>query len=221
MKIIEREGKSTSEVINNFMNEFHLNINDFNFEILEEGASNFFRLFKSKPAKVRFILPESNGRIREFLEQLLIKLQVDFDEIKIQKDEKEYLISILNVPDPGFIIGKDARILDSIQHLLNQIINKTEKTHYHVHLDVNDYRERRKNALLDKVNDLAQKVKKKGRSITLEPLTAANRRLVHQFIEKDGELRTMTVGEGEMKRIVILPAGKKAPHETSRSNQNR
>lgn len=221
MKIIEREGKSTSAVINNFMNEFDLNINDFKFEILEEGASNFFRLFKSRPAKVRFILPDSNGAIRDFLEQLLTRLQVNFGEIKIQKNDKEYLINILNVPDPGFIIGKDARILDSIQHIIGQIINKTEKMHYHVHLDVNDYRERRMNALLEKVNDLAQKVKKKGKSITLEPLTAANRRLVHQFIEKDGELRTMTVGEGDIKRIVILPVSKKVAHGTSRSNQNR
>jgi len=78
-----------------------------------------------------------------------------------------------------------------------------------IKLDVNNYRKRRKIALLDKVKRVAEQVKKRGRSVTIEPLPAENRKLVHQLIEKDKALKTSTVGNGNLKRIVISPNAKK------------
>ena len=92
------------------------------------------------------------------------------------------------------------------------MINKQEKKQLRVIVDVEKYRERRKTALLGKVKNAAEKVKKRGKSITMEPLHAANRRIVHQFIERDKKVRTMTIGEGEFKRVVIFPASQNKPN---------
>ncbi len=139
-------------------------------------------------------------------------MNVSSFNIDITYKDKSYFVDITGVDNAGFIIGKEAKLLDSIQHLLNQMINKQEKKQLRVKVDVDKYRERRKTALLEKVKNAAEKVKKRGKSITLEPLHAANRRIVHQFIERDKKVRTMTIGEGEFKRVVIFPASQNKPN---------
>ena len=66
----------------------------------------------------------------------------------------------------------------------------------------------KKKALLEKVDSIAKRVKETGRSYTFEPLQASNRKVVHQYIEKDTSLRTRTIGDGSRKRVVVLPANK-------------
>ncbi|MBN2460726.1 MAG: Jag N-terminal domain-containing protein [Candidatus Cloacimonetes bacterium] len=208
MKCIEREGKSASQIIENFIKEFNLTLNDFKFEVVEEGSSSFLNLFGSKPAKVKFFLQDTSENLRKFAHDLITRLDISYNEINITNNDREYHLNISGIKDPGFIIGKDAKILDSIQYILNQIINKHEKKQLYLKIDVDGYREKKKAILLKKVETAAEKVKMKGKSITLEPLHAANRRIVHQFIEKDGKLRTMTIGEGDFKRVVIMPSEK-------------
>ncbi|MBN1326636.1 MAG: Jag N-terminal domain-containing protein [Candidatus Cloacimonetes bacterium] len=211
MKVIEREGKSTAKIISGFMKEHNLTLEDFKFEVIEEGSSSFLNLFGSKPTKVKFILKDSEENLKNYTIGLLKLLEINFTDIEISRKDKEYHISIKGSNNPGFIIGKSAKLLDSIQHILNQMINKQEKKQLHIKLDVDGYRERKRTALLAKVKSIADKVQKKNRSITLEPLNSANRRIVHQFIEKNSDLKTMTIGDGEFKRVVILPAGKIKP----------
>jgi len=206
MKEILREGKSTSKIIESFMAEYELKLEEFKFDVVEEGTGGFLNLFGGKPTKVMFTIPDVSDQISKFTKGVIDKLNVQYSDVKITNKDKTYFVEILGVEDPGFIIGKDARLLDSIQHLINQMINKYEKKQIKLRIDVDGYRQRRKDALMDKVSAIAEKVKQREKSITLEPLPAANRRLVHQFIEKDKDLRTMTIGDGEYKRVVILPS---------------
>jgi len=222
MKIIEREGKTTSKVIESFMKEFNITLDDFKFEVIEKGSSSFLNLFGSKPAKLKFIMPDSTEVMQNFTEELLRRMRCTYGKINIALNDKTYLVEIKDAKDPGHIIGKEAKLLDSIQHLLNQMINKQEKNNYRVRLDVDGYRNRRKTALLNKVKLIAEKVKKREKSITMEPMHSANRRIVHKFIEKDAKVKTMTVGQGEFKRVVILPANQSRPsHAKRKPNKNR
>ena len=206
MKTIEKQGKSTSRVISDFMKEYNLKLEDFKFEVVDEGKKGFLG-FGGKPTIIRFTMPDVTEKIKEFASELLSKINVEFKAIEIKVKDKIYNVNITSNGDPGFLIGKEAKMLDSMQHLLNQMINKHEKKQLKLKVDVDGYRNRRKDALLGKVKDIAEKVKTRGKSITMEPLHSANRRIVHKFVEKDKSLRTMTIGDGEYKRVVILPAG--------------
>ncbi|RLC49367.1 MAG: hypothetical protein DRZ79_06120 [Candidatus Cloacimonadota bacterium] len=223
MKNIIREGKSTSEIVNSFMKEFNLKLEDFKFEVIEENSKGFFALFKRKRIKVKFSLPDISEEIKETIEQFLLKLEIVFQNIEIKsKGENIYSADIAGVKNAGFLIGKDAKLLDALQLLLTQIISRKEKRAVQIKLDVNNYRKRRKNALLDRVKKLAEQVKKRGKSITIEPLPAENRKLVHQFIEKDKTLKTSTVGNGDFKRIVISPiTAKKNNNHGKRTHANK
>ncbi|MCD4797235.1 MAG: Jag N-terminal domain-containing protein [Candidatus Cloacimonetes bacterium] len=210
MRTILREGKSTSSVITSFMNEFNLKLKDFKFEVIEEGSKGFFNIFGSKPTKIQFtmsgISEKTTEKINEFTEGILKGIDIKYSRINIDHKDNIYLVEIIGAEEPGFVIGKEARLLDSLQHLINQMINKYEKKQIKIRIDVDGYRKRREEALIEKVRSISGKVKKVGKSITIEPLNAANRRIVHKFIEKDKSLRTMTLGEGDFKRVVILPA---------------
>jgi len=226
MKEILRQGKSTSKIIESFMAEHNLKLDEFKFDVVEEGTGGFLNLFGGKPTKVMFSIPDVSDQISKFTKGVINKLNVQYSDVKITNKDKTYFVEILGVQDPGFLIGKDARLLDSIQHLINQMINKYERKQIKLRIDVDGYRQRRRDALMDKVSAIAEKVKQREKSITLEPLPASNRRLVHQFIEKDKDLRTMTIGDGEYKRVVILPSSggndrPRRPRNNNRPNGQR
>ena len=240
-------GKSTSKIISEFMRENGLELNDFKFEVVEEGSSGFLGLFGSKPTTIKFIYEESKVQTkkripknkplnskktakkprakkqvvinnintpeiikmtRDFTEGILAKMNIETGKIDVSSKEGIFYVTINNSKDAGFIIGKEAKMLDSFQHLLNQMVNKAEKKKIQIILDVDGYRDRRLKALLEKVDNLSKKVIETGKSYTLEPLHSSNRKAVHQHIENDNKLRTRTIGEGSRKRVVILPATK-------------
>lgn len=220
MKIIEKVGKSTSKIIAEFMAENNLELDDFKFEVVEEGSNGFLNLFGGKPTKIKFLLPDVEEKIKEFTRGILSHSGITDAELKVTFKDNSYLVDINNVQNAGFIIGKDGKFLESFQHLLNQMINKVEKKKLRVRVDVDGYRTRRSEALLVKVKSITEKVIEKGKSITLEPLSSGNRRLVHQFVEKESKLKTMTVGNGRFKRIVILPPNAKKPRN-GKFNKNK
>ncbi len=246
-------GKSTSKIITEFMKKNNLGLNDFKFEVVEEGSGGFMGLFGSKPTTIKFIYKESKAHltktrvksilksdkkipkkiskkisvkkkvsttnsnpediikmIKEFTQGILTRMNVESGSINVTMKEYIYHVTINDSKDTGFIIGKEAKMLDSFQHLLNQMVNKAEKKKIQIVIDVDGYRERRKKALLEKVENIAKKVKEGGKSFTFEPLPAGNRKVIHQYIEKDSSLRTRTIGEGSRKRVVILPANRSA-----------
>jgi spoIIIJ-associated protein len=205
MKTIQREGKSTSIIIANFMKEFEYKLEDFKFDVIDEGSSGFLHLFGGKPAKIRFTVPDTADYLEDYVSHLLRLMAIEFEKVEVETKGDLFYVSIKEVEDAGFVIGKSAKLLDSLQYLVNQMINKKLRQKIRLKLDVNDYRERSDNQFMKRIGKVTEQVKKNGKSTTLEPLPASQRRMVHQIIEKEKQLRTMTIGEGSSKRIVIIP----------------
>ena len=209
MKSIIKEGKSTQSIIADFMKEYNLTLQDFKFNVIEKGSSGFFNLFSNKPTKIEFIIPEPIDILKQTIEKFLSYIPVNYDMVFIEeKPNSTYYVNIVGVEDAGFMIGKAAQFIDSMQLLITQIINKKLKKTNHITLDIDGYRKKRKDALIGKVKAIIEAIRKKGKSITLEPMNAANRRIVHKYIEKEKDIKSVTVGEGAFKRIVLMPAKK-------------
>ena len=209
MKTIEREGKSTSSIISGFMKEHNLQLEDFKFEVIDEGKKGFLGLFSTKPTVVRFSMQDTKDSIAEMIRDFLKRIGIVHENIRITQQGDRYLIEIQGVKEAGFLIGKEARILDSFQHLINQMVNKQEQQQLKIEIDVDGYRERKNKQLLEKLDIVAERIKKNGRSYTFEPMLAPRRKLIHQFVEKDKKLQTMTIGKGDSKRVVVSLAGTK------------
>jgi spoIIIJ-associated protein len=208
MNTIDRSGISVEEIIRKFRSEHNISDHELKYEILKKPNKGFFGLFANKIALVRFQLPDIEDRVRLFCETLLDKMGVSFDGISSKTEGKTLFLTIEEVGEPGFVIGKNGSMLETIQYLVNRVF-ENEKSIERIYLDADGYRQRRESQFLNRYISDIKKVKIHGKSLTLEPMSPGERRIIHRHIERDRGLRTLTIGEGENKRIVIFSSKQK------------
>lgn len=109
----------------------------------------------------------------------------------------------------GVLIGKHGRTLESLQFLFNRMVNKQLKEGVKVYIDVNGYKAKRTDSLTKMAARLGEKVKRAEKSLTIGPFNSHDRRIIHLAIKEDTALETESLGEGEMKRIRIIPKNQK------------
>lgn len=105
----------------------------------------------------------------------------------------------------GILIGKHGRTLDALQMLINRMVQKELKRPIRVFLDVDGYRKRRVDTLSKMALRLGEKAKRSGHSLTIGPFNAHDRRVIHMALKEDPSLRTESIGEGDTKKITIIP----------------
>ena len=107
--------------------------------------------------------------------------------------------------DSGLLIGRRGQTLQSLQFIVNLIVRKEFGEGSRVVLDVERYRQRRESSLRDMAIKVAERVSQTGRSITLEPMSAADRRIIHISLAENEGVSTESVGFGEERKVTILP----------------
>ena len=208
MNTIDRSGDSVEEIIRKFRSEHNISDHELKYEIIKKPSKGFFGLFANKIALVRFQLPESTDRVRLFAESLLGKMGVSFGKVISKTEAKTLFLTIEGVAEPGFVIGKNGSMLETIQYLINRVF-EDDKAIERIYVDADGYRARREAQFLNRfISDIKQ-VKVHGKSLTLDPMSPGERRIIHRHIERDKGLRTLTVGEGENKRIVVFSSKQK------------
>ncbi len=105
----------------------------------------------------------------------------------------------------GILIGKHGRTLESLQLLINRMVNKKLKISMRIVLDINDYRKRRADSIAQMAQRLGEKAKRTDRSLTVGPFNAHERRIIHLTLKEDPSLKTESLGEGELKKVKIIP----------------
>jgi spoIIIJ-associated protein len=117
---------------------------------------------------------------------------------------------ILNIQGDGsgLLIGKRGQNLDAVQYIVNKASSRFSNNKQMVIIDTEAYRKRREDALIALAGKLAEKVKKSKKSITLSHLNAHDRRIIHLTLQSDASLITKSRGEGNYRKIVIMPARK-------------
>jgi spoIIIJ-associated protein len=121
--------------------------------------------------------------------------------------------------ETGFIIGKNGSMLETIQYLVNRVFEGDRKLE-RIYLDADGYRERRESQFLNKYLPQINKIKIHGKALTLEPMSPGERRIIHRHIERERGLRTLTIGEGEQKRIVIFSSKQRESEVLQQAKQD-
>ncbi len=109
----------------------------------------------------------------------------------------------------GILIGRHGRTLESLQVLINRMVNKRLGTPVRIVLDIDDYRKRKAESLKKMAIRIGEKVKSKDHPLTIGPFNAHDRRLIHIALKEDPSLRTESLGEGKLKKITIIPTKNK------------
>ena len=140
----------------------------------------------------------------ELLDEILELMDLDVDVDVRAEDEEEIVLDITG-RDAGRAIGKKGATLDALQFVLNKILNRTPESRRHIVVDSGDYRERHEQGLVTLAKREAKRAVTEGRTITLQPMSARDRRVIHLSLAKREGVTTMSQGEGAQRRIQIIP----------------
>ena len=148
------------------------------------------------------VLEGAKERIQDFLDKFL-KLTTGKD-IKYNCKIEENVIQIsINEKQADFLIGYRGETLNSMQTILNAVAVRETNERIRVELDVLDYREKRKKSLEELAEKLAKSVIRTRKSITLEPMTPYERKIIHTKLQENNKVKTVSIGEGLHRKVVI------------------
>ncbi|MBA3030770.1 MAG: KH domain-containing protein [Desulfobacteraceae bacterium] len=111
----------------------------------------------------------------------------------------------------ALIIGKRGQTLEAIQYLLEKILNKNRTGKVRINVDIEGYLESRKDSLEEMAVKLADKAKKTGKPVSAGNMNAHDRKVIHLTLKNDRKVRTQSMGDGALKKLVIFPKKKTLP----------
>ncbi len=153
----------------------------------------------------------------DILFEILERMALD-TEVEVQDDAEQIVLNV-DGPDAGRVIGKKGQTLDALQFLINKIVNRFPEGRRHVVVDCNGYRGRHDRGLTQMAKREAKRAVEIGKVITLEPMNARDRRVVHLSLAKFTNVETSSEGEGLHRRIKIVPKG--ASQRNGRNSRSR
>jgi spoIIIJ-associated protein len=218
---IEIEAKSVEEAIERICEELGKKREELEFEVIEEKARGIFGLMGNKRVKVRGSLKEAQPEHEEkpaaapaagedalsyaktVLERILVGIAVP-SRVQGRVDGETISLDIKG-DGTGLLIGRHGQTLDAIQYIVGRIVGKQLGEKKVIVIDTERYRERRRENLERLSRQMGEKAKSTGRPISLQPMSASDRRIVHLALKHDRELETRSEGEGSLKSIKIIP----------------
>ena len=203
MDSIERSARTVEEAVKEALRELGVGAERAGVEVLSPGSKGFLGI-GSKPAKVRVTVVFDPERIaRDFLTKIVnaVGLKITLD---IKKNDKQMEIMMYG-QDIGILIGKRGHTLDSLQHLLSLVINKGNAPYVNIMLDAEHYRSKRKQTLESLAHNLVRKAKSTHKKIVLEPMSPADRRIIHATLQHDRAVDTYSEGNEPHRYVVISP----------------
>lgn len=212
MEYKEFSAKTVDDAITAACQEFVVTSDKLDYEVLEEGSSGFLGI-GAKPAVIKAKVKEEEKEVvntvslsdtaKIFLKDVFKAMNLAV-VIEVSYDEAEKTMDIeLSGDEMGVLIGKRGQTLDSLQYLVSLVVNKDNEDYIRVKVDTENYRERRKETLENLAKNIAYKVKRTKRPVSLEPMNPYERRIIHSALQNDKYVTTHSEGEEPFRRVVV------------------
>ncbi len=203
MEYIEISAKTVSDAITEACQKLEVTSDKLEYVVVEEGSSGFLGI-GSKPAVIKAKAKSSVAdTAKDFLNEVFNAMNmVVVVDVKYEEENRNLSVE-LSGDEMGVLIGKRGQTLDSIQYLLSLVVNKDTEDYIRVKVDTEDYRKRRKETLENLARNIAYKVKRTKRSVSLEPMNPYERRIIHSALQNDKYVTTHSEGEEPFRRVVV------------------
>ena len=140
---------------------------------------------------------------KEFLLKIFSAMNIKVVMEKFISKEDGSVTFKLHGADMGILIGKHGQTLDSLQYLTNLVANKNSAERIRIMIDIEDYRERRAHTLTRLALRLAERVKRSGEKVVLEPMNPHERKIIHMALQNDNRVNTLSEGDDPYRRVAI------------------
>ena len=161
---------------------------------------------KSEPKKeveLAKVEPQTIETCEKFIYDVMNAMGMDDVKVTSVVDEEGALSINMEGSNMGILIGKRGQTLDSLQYLTTRVANKMQDGYVRVKLDTEDYRRRRKETLENLAKNIASKVKRTRKTVSLEPMNPYERRIIHSALQSDPAVSTHSEGEEPYRRVVV------------------
>jgi spoIIIJ-associated protein len=218
MESLEVSAKTVDEAIERGLQQLGLTRGQVETVVLNKGKLGFLgmgaeeavvRLTPLQPVKEQSDLPSAaKAALEEILQRMKLKAHVEL-RTDVQEEEGESGIPPIALEvageDLGILIGRRGETLAALQYILRLIVAHQEKARVPLTVDVEGYKQRRYGSLRDLALRMAQQAVSTRQSRTLEPMPADERRIIHLALSVNPDVTTQSVGEGELRKVVIMP----------------
>lgn len=203
MDYMDFSAKTVDDAITEACQKFTVTSDKLEYIVVEEGSSGFLGI-GAKPAVIRAKVKSSVAdRAKDFLRDVFDAMDLTV-VIDVKYDEENRDIDIdLSGDEMGVLIGKRGQTLDSLQYLVSLVVNKDVEEYIRVKVDTENYRKRRKETLENLAKNIAYKVKRTKRPVSLEPMNPYERRIIHSALQGDKYVTTHSEGDEPYRRVVV------------------
>lgn len=225
-KSIIAEGKTTTEAVENGLKVLKVSKNMVEIKVLEEDKKrSFYSILAPRVVKVELTVKEGaeENQKETYKEKKPVIINENIEEIeqskneinnfleKFLKNEYKYEVKIDNYnifvnidgENVNHLIGYRGETINALQVLISSIANKNSSAKIRVFVDVAGYKEKRVKTLEDLAEKISKTVERTGKSITLEPMTAYERKIIHTKLQQNSKVKTFSKGEEPHRRIVV------------------
>jgi spoIIIJ-associated protein len=220
MEYIQISAKTVNDAITEACQRLGVTSDKLDYQVIEEGSNGFLGI-GSKPAVIKAAKKcsvEDNAKI--FLNEVFGAMNM-IVTVNVKYDEENKTMDIeLSGDDMGVLIGKRGQTLDSLQYLVSLVVNKEKEDYIRVKVDTENYRERRKETLENLAKNIAYKVKRNRKPVSLEPMNPYERRIIHSALQNDKYVTTHSEGDEPFRRVVVTPK-REARDYQSRGGYNK
>ena len=203
MEYIEVSAKTVSEAITEACQKLGVTSEKLAYDVIDEGSAGFLGL-GSKPAVIKAAVKNSvSDAAKDFLKEVFAAMNMEV-VVEVTYNEEEDTMDIdLSGEEMGVLIGKRGQTLDSLQYLVSLVVNKGADNYIRVKVDTENYRDRRKETLENLAKNIAYKVKRTKRAVSLEPMNPYERRIIHSALQNDKYVATHSEGDEPFRRVVV------------------
>lgn len=203
MRQAEGTGRTVDEAVDRALDALGASREGVELEILDPGARGMLGL-GAREARVRVTLKAGASDVARHVASRLLRL-MGFEGTVHVRERAGVLWVEIEGEHLGALIGRRGSTLDALELLVGLIVTKHTKAHTKVVVDAAGYRERRTLALEDLARRMAERAAREGREVLLDPMDAAQRRIIHTTLAEHARAYTYSRGEGAARRVVIAP----------------
>ena len=195
--------KTVSDAITEACKVLGVTSDKLDYVVKEEGSTGFLGIGAKEAVIEAKVKSSITDKAKIFLNDVFsaMKMTVVINA-EYKEDERELTID-LSGDDMGVLIGKRGQTLDSLQYLVSLIVNKDSTDYIRVKVDTENYRKRRQDTLENLANNIAFKVKRTKRTVSLEPMNPYERRIIHSALQNDKFVTTHSEGEEPFRHVVV------------------
>lgn len=203
MDMITVTAKTVDEAVTKALIELETTSDKLEYEVVDKGSAGFLGI-GAKPAIIRAKKKETVAdKAIEFLSQIFDAMNLEVSITAAYNEEEQEISLNLEGEDMGILIGKRGQTLDALQYLTNLAVNKNSEDYVKVKIDTEDYRKRRRETLENLAKNIAYKVKRTKRPVSLEPMNPFERRVIHSTLQNDKFVTTHSEGEEPYRHVVV------------------